>query len=186
MRAPTLATAAALAAAALLLTACGSNTKTSTPIKGTQTNPASASPSASSSVVRPTITFPAGTKNVFEGQSTGDPKKDAVLADNAQSIDAVYDAILVGNPKLPALSFYETGSALATDGSFIQGFLTKGITWTGTIRYFDRQVTFNGDGTASVVYCSDESKAFLKNRKTGKGRQHSDERAQLRPLQHAV
>ncbi len=171
MRAPTtLAATTLVTAAALLLTACGGGKSAGSaePIKGAQSSPSSPAPSKTAEAARPTITFPAGTKNVFEGQQTGDPKKDAVLADNAQSINAVYDAIVLGNPKLPALSFYETGNALATDGSFIQGFLSKGNTWIGTIRYFDRQATINSDGSASVVYCSDESKAFLKNRKTGK------------------
>jgi hypothetical protein len=38
----------------------------------------------------------------------------------------------------------------------------------GTTRFFDRKATFATDGSAAVIYCSDETKAFLKDRKTGK------------------
>jgi hypothetical protein len=161
------ATAALAVSTALLLTACGAHHDTATTAKPPAPH-ATAPSGASAATPRPAITFPPGAKNVFENQHTGDPKKDAVLADNEQAVEAVYDAILVGNPKLPALNFYETGDALASAGTFIQGYLNKGITWAGSIRYFDRKASFNDDGSASVVYCADESHAYPKNRKTGK------------------
>jgi hypothetical protein len=162
------------AAVFILLTACGGSggDKSSDKIKGadggkTGTPAATASASATSAVHRPTITFPSGTKAVWEGQHTGDPRKDAVLSDNAQGVDSVNVAILEGKTHTSALEFYNTGKALGSAVSFIQGYLDKGDTWTGTLRYFNQKVTFQSSGSADVIYCSDETKAFLKDRKTG-------------------
>ncbi|MEU8978280.1 hypothetical protein ACFVXW_05465 [Streptomyces sp. NPDC058251] len=169
-----LVTAAVGATAALLLTACGgggSESKGSDKIAGADTGsetPASPSASATSLAGRPAIKFPSDARNVFEGQKTGDAKKDAVLADNAQRINSVDDAIFQGKVNTDALGFYSAEGALDSARTFVQGYLDDDRSWKGTTRYFDRQVTFRGDGSASVVYCSDESKSFLKNRKTGK------------------
>lgn len=174
-RRPTLLAVAALtAAAALSLSACGSgddNSKDKDKIAGADTGSGtSPSPSASSADTagRPTIKFPSDARNVFEGQKTGDAKKDAVLADNAQRINSVDDAIFRGAVNTKALSFYSAEGALDSARTFIKGYLDDGRSWEGTTRYFDRQVTFRDDGSAAVVYCSDESKSFLKDRKTGK------------------
>jgi len=166
--------AAGLTAAALiLLTACGGSggDNGSDKIQGAETTTPSATPSTSATtpgVQRPVITFPADAKNVFEGQHTGDPKTDAVLADDAQAVNSVDAAILEGKTHTAALEFYNGGKALGAAVDYIQGYLDKGDTWTGTVRYFDRKVTMRSDGSAVVIYCSDESKAFIKKRKTGK------------------
>ncbi|MFI0967222.1 hypothetical protein ACH4S8_38425 [Streptomyces sp. NPDC021080] len=170
-----LATVAVGASATLLLTACGGgghDPKTSDKIAGADTgNKTSASPSATASAVdtaRPEITFPSGVKNVFEGQKTGDPTKDAVLADSALSVNSMDDAIFQGSVDTEALGFYNSGKALNAAITYVQGYLDKGDTWVGTTRYFNRRVTLAGVTSATVVYCSDESKSFLENRKTKK------------------
>jgi hypothetical protein len=117
---------------------------------------------------RPTIAFPSYAKNVFEDQHTGDPVTDAVLADNEQSVQSVDDALFQGTTKTEALDFYNTGQGLEKATAYVQGALDKGYTWTGTDRYFDRKVTLLSNGSASVVYCSDESKSFPMHRKTRK------------------
>jgi hypothetical protein len=131
--------AAGLAAAALiLLTACGGggSDKGSDKIKGadsgkTGSPAATTSASATPGVQRPKITFPSGVKTMFEGQHTGDPKKDAVLADNARGVDAVYAAILEGKTHTSALEFYNAGRSLESAVSFIQGWVDQGEIWTG-------------------------------------------------------
>jgi hypothetical protein len=170
-------TAVALAAsAALLLTACGGggsdsadkiqpSATTDTP-RATATS-ASPSPTASS-LQRPVITLSGGAKNVFEGRHTGDAKKDAILFDNEQWVNSMDEAILKGSLNTPGVGFYSTDRALENSVTFIKGYLDKDKTWIGTTRFFDRKVTLANDGSASVIYCSDESKAFLKDRKTGK------------------
>ncbi|MET7985358.1 hypothetical protein [Streptomyces sp. NPDC005281] len=161
-----------LTAALLLLTACGGPNDVPKPgdriagAGGGGTRSASAGGATSGG--RPVIRFPSDTRNVFEGQKTGDARKDAVLADNAQRINSIDDAIFQGRVNTEALGFYSAEGALDSARMFIKGYLDDGRSWTGTTRYFDRQVTFASDGSAAVVYCSDESKSFLKNRRTNK------------------
>ncbi|MHC3468060.1 hypothetical protein ACYF6T_05035 [Streptomyces sp. 7R007] len=175
-RRPTLLAAIALtAAAALSLSACGSDdspkSKDNDKIAGADTGsktPASPTPSASDSAGRPEITFPSYAKNVFEDEKTGNATKDAVLADSAMSVNSMDDAIFQGSTGTKPLGFYNTGKALNAAITFVQGYIDKNDTWIGETRYFDREVTLSGDSKAYVTYCSDESKSFLKNKKTGK------------------
>lgn len=169
----TMPVAAALAAAAgLLLTACGSGdgNKGNDKIAGADTGSkksASPSPSASADGIdRPEIKLPADMKNVFEGRKTGDPVKDAVLADNERRINAVDAALATGDLKHSALAFYATDQALTGLCEYAKGNIDKNTSWAGTARYFDRQVTVFSKTSAAVTYCVDESQANLKNRKT--------------------
>jgi hypothetical protein len=171
----TLPAATALAAtAALLLTACGGggdSSKGNDKIAGAGTgSPTSASPSASASSAagRPKITFPTDAKNVFEDQKTGDATKDAVLADSALSINSVDEAIFKGSTSTKALGFYNADKALSSSITYVQGYIHDADTWVGETRYFDRKVTLSGANKAYVTYCSDESKSFIKNKKTKK------------------
>lgn len=164
------------AVALILLTACGggggdkSSDKIQVDTDSPSTAPTSASPSATVTAAagRPTITFPADVKDVFEDQHTGDATKDAILADNAESVRSVDDAIIQGTTHTKALEFYNIGKGYENSIVYISGALRKGYTLTGTVRFFDRRVTLLGPRQAAVIYCSDESKAFLKHRKTGK------------------
>ncbi|WP_406443226.1 hypothetical protein OHB14_30130 [Streptomyces sp. NBC_01613] len=175
MKRRTLPAAVALAAtAALLLTACGSgddSSKANDKIAGAGTgSPTSASPSASASGTadRPKITFPSYAKNVFEDQKTGDATKDAVLADSALSINSVDEAIFKGSTSTKALGFYSADKALSSSITYVQGYIDDADTWIGETRYFERKVTLAGADKAYVTYCSDESKSFIKNKKTEK------------------
>ncbi|MDF9813827.1 hypothetical protein [Streptomyces sp. SPB162] len=180
---PSLASATTLAlflTLTLTLTACGgSDTSASdkgTTAPGPATSMASASAPASvtasasptGSVQRPVTTLPGDVKEFFEGSRTGDARKDAILADNAQAITGVDAAIVAGKPNAPAVGFYYEGEAAAATSQWIQSFLDHKLSITGTVRYFHRKVTLRTDGSASLVYCGDESKAFNKDRKTGK------------------
>ncbi|WP_031524862.1 hypothetical protein [Streptomyces sp. NRRL F-5123] len=179
MRAPhALAATCVAVSAALLLSACGGSKKDDGKIKdpGTDVSTSAPAPTTTSAapsptaagVKRPTITFPADAKDVFDGGTTGDPVKDAVLADNQGFISSVDDGFLRGSSSTDALGFYAIGKGLTNSITYIQGTVTKGYVWYGTLRYFDRKVTLLDDHTASVVYCSDENEAHLKDRRTGK------------------
>ncbi|MGV9890320.1 hypothetical protein [Streptomyces sp. NPDC003395] len=167
--------AAALAAtAALLLTACGSgdSSKDNDKIAGADTGeskpPTSPSAPASGPADRPTFTFPAGVENQFENWKTGDPTKDAVLQDVSQQVNAVDDAILRGDANSAGVAYYRQGKALLSAQKWIDAWLKDDLTWTGVTRYFQPNVKVADQDTAAVVYCADDSKAFNKNRKTGK------------------
>lgn len=179
MRAPhALAASCVAVSAALLLAACGGGSnKGDDKIKDPGTDvsasapaptTASATPSPTAAgVKRPTITLPPDAKDVFEGTETGDPVKDAILADNAGYVLAMDEGVFKGKTT-GNLGFYATEKGLANAISYVQGVHDKGLVWTGTVRFFDRKVTMEGTGDASVVYCSDESKAFPKHVGTGK------------------
>ncbi|MFE2354934.1 hypothetical protein [Streptomyces parvulus] len=162
------------AVAALTLSGCGgednSSDREGRAASASAGDGPSASPSSSDSMAdgRPGIELPADAKNVFEGERTGDPVKDAVLADNALSINAVDEAIFKGSADTNALGFYNVGKALSSSITYVQGYIDDNDTWIGVTRYFDRKVTLRGTDQAYVTYCSDESKSYIKNRKSGK------------------
>ncbi len=127
------------------------------------------SPSASAAADRPHVTLPSDVTDEYVGWKTGDAAKDAVLADVAARIDSTNDAILRGDTSAPGLSFYYRDKALSGAVAWIQAYLHADLSFTGTTRYFAPKVTLaSGKTTATVLYCSDESKGFNKNRKTGK------------------
>ncbi|MDT6986677.1 hypothetical protein ACFSUJ_22280 [Streptomyces lusitanus] len=177
-RRPTLLAALALtAAAALTLSACGSDddtpAKDKDTIAGADTGgKKSASPAPSESAPasdgRPKITFPADAKNVFEYEKTGDAVKDAVLLDSTLGVNSVDESIFKGSTDTEALGFYNTDRALSASITFVNGYLKKNHTWVGETRYHDYEVKLSGSDGAYVTYCSDESKSFLKDKKTGK------------------
>ncbi|WP_328463761.1 hypothetical protein [Streptomyces sp. NBC_00448] len=159
---------------ALLLSGCGGSKKQDKIQQTVSGSPstsatASASPSTSAAAAgRPTITFPSDAHDVFEDQHTGDATKDAILADNAQWVESMDDAVFQGKADTKALTFYGVGMGYQKALPYIHGFLGKGKSWTGTVRFFDRKATLLSPGNAAVIYCSDESKAFPKDRKSGK------------------
>ncbi|MFW6691805.1 hypothetical protein [Streptomyces sp. MAR4 CNX-425] len=165
-------TGALAIAALLLLAACGGSDDDGgddgDKIAGAKpSSTPSESPTETEESGRPEIKLPDGSKNVFEDTETGDPKKDAVLADNQAWVNAVDDAILRGEESTDAVRFYTDGVAFGPTVQYIEGWVQEGDTWVGTARYFDRKATFRDDGAASVIYCIDESQAFVKDGKTG-------------------
>ncbi|MFI1756678.1 hypothetical protein [Streptomyces sp. NPDC020571] len=175
-RRPTLFAALTLtAAAALTLSACGSDddsaAKDSDKIAGADTGSetsAAPSPSETATAGRPKITFPSDAKNVFDYEKTGNATKDAALADSTLSVNSVDEAIFEGSTDTKALGFYNAESALSDSITYASGYINKNHTWVGETRYFDYKVSLSGDLEAYVTYCSDESKSFIKDKKTGK------------------
>ncbi|MEV6313650.1 hypothetical protein [Streptomyces sp. NPDC051776] len=163
---------AVAATAGLLLTACGgeSEQKDDKIAGADKGHKATESPKTgpSGTANRPTITFPKDVRNVFEGWETGEPTKDAVLADVSRTVNAVDDAILRGDVDSPAVSYYRKGEAAASASKWIQAWLDEDLTFTGITRYYAPKIQMSGKTSASVVYCADESKAYDKNRKTRK------------------
>ncbi|MER6226963.1 hypothetical protein ABT189_41520 [Streptomyces sp900105755] len=116
---------------------------------------------------RPKIRLPSDLSYSFEWPKTGDEEKDAVLADTEQFIKAVDMAIAEQDPLDKAYRFYSEGEAAAGSQRFIQEFVDYKDRITGTKRYFDAKVKINADGTAGLVYCEDQTKAYNKSLKTG-------------------
>ncbi|WP_371548849.1 hypothetical protein [Streptomyces sp. NBC_00554] len=168
-----LATAALGAATALLLTGCGGSDGDSTgndKIAGADTgSETSASPSASAtgSAERPKIELPSDLTYAFTPDQSGDAVQDAVLKDNAEFIRGLDAAIVAQDPRLPALEFYTEGEGAVAAQQWVESYTDAGWTVTGSVRYFDRQVTVKSKDSASLSYCADESKGFSKVIKTG-------------------
>ncbi|MEU0753488.1 hypothetical protein [Streptomyces albogriseolus] len=158
---------------ALTATACGSE-DTAASGKPADSKPASQAPSpaptptASESSGRPTMTFPSDAKNVFEYEKTGDAAKDAALRDSTLGVNSVDEAIFKGSTDSEALGFYNVDRALSGAIVFVNRYIKANDVWVGETRYFDYEVKLSGTKKAYITYCSDESKSFLKNRKTGK------------------
>ncbi|MFD5302205.1 hypothetical protein [Streptomyces rochei] len=174
-RRPTLLAALTLtAAAALTLSACGSDDKPASDndkIAGADTGTESSkspSESAPAEPDRPKIELPTDVTYEFEWDKTGDPVKDAVLHDAEQRIRAVDLAIAEQNALHEAYRFYAEGEAAAGSQKYIQEFIDHKARTTGVTRYYQEDVNVKDDGTASLVYCEDQSKAFNKFIETGK------------------
>ena len=132
-------------------------------------DPAAGAPAttAAPGATEPVLQLPAGLKLVFEPRQTGDPVKDAILADNEHLIKAFYQAVDRGNPADPVFGRYATGAAAAVWGRWVQDFKKGGWTATGTDRYFDRIVQVQGPGRAGVAFCQDQRFVYSKVKKTG-------------------
>ncbi|MGB8939953.1 MAG: hypothetical protein WCD21_06890 [Streptomyces sp.] len=159
--------------ALMLVVGCGAGTDRRDPDEIAGVGRGAENPSAPASsatpgdgIVRPKITLPEGDQLVFEPEETGDARTDAVLRDNAEYVRAVDEAIGDQEPRSKAVAFYSRGSAYLDSVDWIGGFVKEGITVTGTVRYFDRRVTFSEDGSAGLTYCGDESKGYTKDLKT--------------------
>ncbi|MFK0068166.1 hypothetical protein [Streptomyces sp. NPDC091046] len=167
-------TAAAFAAtAALLLTACGGEDSSPDDIKGAGTGSPStsesASPSAAPGVERPVIELPSTFQLTFEGWKSSDAKEQAVLDDAKEELRAGYAAIIANDPDSEAVAFYDTDSGRTQSKKWIKSYTDKNVTVIGKLPVFDPKVTLLDDGnTASLGYCTNESEAYTKHRKTGK------------------
>ncbi|MGX1028407.1 hypothetical protein [Streptomyces sp. SAI-097] len=175
-RRPTLLAALTLTATtALTLSACGSDddsaAKDSDKIAGADTSSdPSTSPSetAPAQPERPEIALPADVTYKFEWGKTGEAVKDAVLHDAEQRIRAVDMAIAEQDPLHKAYRFYSEGEAAAGSEKYIRDFVDHKARTTGVTRYYNESVSAKEDGTAALVYCEDQSKAFNKFIESGK------------------
>lgn len=118
-------------------------------------------------VDRPEIVLPSGWENVYEGWESDDPVEQAVLNDAAEAQNAVDLAILEREPDADYVRFYHSAEALVGAEEWIGGFLENDRTISGTVRYFNPQVTLQGDSGAALTYCADESDAVAVDVNTG-------------------
>ncbi len=166
-------TAAAFATtAALLLTACGgSDDSSSDDTKRADSQPSSPSASASSAAPgdkRPVIKLPSSFQLTFENWTSSDPLEQAVLNDGKEQLRAGYEAIIENDPDSKDRAFYDTKNGFLQSRQWIRTYTDKNLTVIGKLPVFDPKVTLAKDkAAASLSYCTDESKASTRNRKTG-------------------
>ncbi|MCK8434422.1 hypothetical protein G3I77_15750 [Streptomyces sp. D2-8] len=130
----------------------------------------SPSPSAADSADRPKIELPSDLSYTFDWPKTGDKDKDAILADGEQSIKAVDLAIVNQNALDKAYLYYYEGEAAAGTQKFVQNYVDHKAAITGAYRFYAPQVAVDKDGTASLSYCEDQGKAYVKDLKTDKAK----------------
>ncbi|MFJ3229437.1 hypothetical protein [Streptomyces sp. NPDC086787] len=163
-------TAAAGATVLLLLAGCGGGGgggKKGHGIAGADeggSDSASASPSASASGPddRPKLVAPSDLSYTFDWPKTGDKDKDAVLTDSEQSIRAVDLAIVHQNALDKGYLYYYEGQGAAGTQKFIQNYVDHKAAITGAYRFYSPVVAVSKDGTASLTYCEDQGKAYVK------------------------
>ncbi|MFD9001869.1 hypothetical protein ACFV0T_12990 [Streptomyces sp. NPDC059582] len=164
--------AALVATAASLLTACGSGSDSSEghdKISGAEQSAArTASPTPTADIARPDLSLPSDITETFESWKTGDTAKDTILTDAGHAQSAVTHAVVKGDPEDASLKFYQADTALAGSQDWVKSIVDAGSTFTGAVRYYVPKISVFDKTSAAVTYCSDESKAFNKNRKTEK------------------
>ncbi|MEU1103737.1 hypothetical protein ABZ408_22620 [Streptomyces tibetensis] len=167
-------TAAAFAtAAALLLTACGGgDDSASDDIKGagdSSPSPAASKSSAAPGVKRPVIKLPSSFQLTFENWTSSAPGGQAALDDAKEEVRAGYAAIIANDPDSEAVTFYDTKGIRGLTKEWIKSYTDKDLTVIGKLPAFDPKLVMaeNGRG-ASLTYCTDETDAKTRNRKTGK------------------
>ncbi|MFJ5897365.1 hypothetical protein ACIQFZ_18195 [Streptomyces sp. NPDC093064] len=162
------------AIAALTLTACGGGRNT-TPgdINGVETAAGGPSPSAAapraSGVQRPDVTLPTEFQLTFDNWTSSDSIEQAILNDTKEQLRAGYAAIIANEPDGgDALAFYDTKPGLSQDRQWIKTYTSKDVTVFGKLPAYAAKTILLGDQKtrAVVTYCTDESKAYTRNRKT--------------------
>ncbi|MFJ4565705.1 hypothetical protein ACIP4U_18725 [Streptomyces caelestis] len=159
--------------AALLLTACGGGDSPSDDINGAGSGSSSPSAPASSSsaapeVKRPVIKLPSSFQLTFENWTSSDPVEQAVLNDGKEQLRAGYAAITENDPDSKDRAFYDTKAGFLQSQQWIRTYTDKNLTVIGKLPVFAPKVSIAKNKTAaSLSYCTDESKGYTKNRKTG-------------------
>ncbi|MEU1337394.1 hypothetical protein [Streptomyces sp. NPDC005827] len=164
-----------LAALAVSVTGCSSdsgNSSANDKIKGADSSEsASASPSASASADKnaPSFAFPSDITVTVDRKSTGDATKDAILRDVAYSTQANIEAFGKGVGQTANMNRYFAAAALTYWAKRVETVKKDGLNITGDYRYYNFEVTDVVDGKmAAARYCEDQSKAYSKETKTGK------------------
>ncbi|WP_419994098.1 hypothetical protein [Streptomyces boninensis] len=164
--------APAVMAASLLLTACGSSgNEGSGRIEGARQGSDVPTRSAEPSPEGPHFAFPSDVRVEVDAASTGQKAPASLLRDHASAVQAVNLAAAKLDSDLPELKKYLGGDALAGWAGSIQQLKKKGQTITGVVRYYDRDVKLNKRaGTASIMYCEDQTNSYAKVLSTKKVR----------------
>ena len=180
MKRRSLPVAAALAAtAALLLTACGSgddkssdNDKIAGADQGAEKPEKSAEPSGAPAEDKPDgvdVSLPKDMNLVFDWEKPKAKNEAAAMDDAANYLRAIYRGVDKRTTKDAAVSAYATGEGLRYAQVQIGERLDGGWTATGTRRLYQATTrsTTNGN-SVEVAFCSDASKFYGKEVKTGK------------------
>lgn len=165
---------AATAASALLLTACGGSDSSDDEIEGVnegdnqqQEQSQEATDDTQEGVDRPEIELPDGFENEWEDWESDDAEEQAVLSDAREAQNAVDLAIMEQDSEANYVDFYHSSEALLNAQDWIEEFIDNNGTLSGTVRYFNPEVTIQSDDGATITYCADESEGIAVDIDTG-------------------
>jgi hypothetical protein len=178
MRSTTNRRTAALCCAALAMAAaagCSSSKSTdSGDISGARTAPPSSSPTSSLS---PTPTQPAGAPEImlptdYTVAIQFKPGDDAIKKQAADGLSyalrAFNEAEATGDINRPAMVYAYTGTAGAYMNQAVQQLSSRNQTISGADRYYALTLDVKDPKTVVAAYCEDQSKAFPKDKASGK------------------
>jgi hypothetical protein len=111
----------------------------------------------------PGFTLPADLKVTIDSDTTGDPVKDKILADNASVIMTYIVAGVTGNPNASGISTYLWTLAQADLDQATTAYHNSGKSPTGSVRYYARKVPALSGDSARVVWCADDRQAADKD-----------------------
>jgi hypothetical protein len=171
--------AAALAATAtLLLTACGGGDDKSSDkdkIAGADQDskkPTKSAEPAGAAQDKPDgvdVSLPKDMNLVFDWDKPKDKNEAAAMDDAANFFRAIYRGVDKRTAKDAAVTAYSTGEGLHYAQVQINEWIKGGWTGTGTRRHFDATTRSTANGNSvEVAFCSDASKFYGKEVKTGK------------------
>ncbi|MFD5610544.1 hypothetical protein [Kitasatospora sp. NPDC127060] len=169
--------AAAAAAAAVLTgaTACGSTgKKTNGDITGAQstaptaTASASASPTPTQNPGAPAINLPADYTVDIQFKPGDDATKKAAADGLAYALRAFNEAMATGDVNRPAMVYAYTGAAGGYMNQAITQLNSRNQTISGSDRYYALTIDTKDPKTVVAAYCEDQSKAYAKDKGTGK------------------
>ncbi|GAA2763755.1 hypothetical protein GCM10010103_27960 [Streptomyces paradoxus] len=114
------------------------------------------------------IKLPNSFRLTFENWTSSDPVEQAVLNDGKEQLRAGYAAIIENDPDSKDRAFYDTKNGFLQSQQWIRTYTDKNLTVIGKLPVFDPKVILAKDkAAASLSYCTDESKASTRNRRTG-------------------
>ncbi|MFI9616056.1 hypothetical protein ACIHCM_30985 [Streptomyces sp. NPDC052023] len=173
------ATLAAVAAATLLLTACGSEDDKSTANdrnagadQGAQEPTASTKAPAAPPNDEPDgvdVSLPKDINLVFDWNKPTDKNDAAAMDDAANFLRGIYRGVDQRTTKDAAVTTYATGDGLHYAETQIDAWIKGGWTATGTLRHYDATTRSAMNGrSVEVAFCADSGKFFGKEIKTNK------------------
>ncbi|MGW5637096.1 hypothetical protein [Streptomyces sp. NPDC003832] len=173
------ATTALVAAAALLLTACGSeddksgaNDKIPGAESGSASPKESTTPSGAPDEDKPDgvdVSLPSDINLVFDWAEPKDKNEAAAMADTANYFRAIYRGVDKRTAKDAAVVAYSTGDGLHYADTQINAWIDGGWTATGTLRHYDVTTRSAENGSSvEVAFCADATTFYGKEIKTDK------------------
>ncbi|NJP65476.1 hypothetical protein [Streptomyces spiramenti] len=129
---------------------------------------------AEDAVDRPDIQVADSLEMVFEEPDTGDPEHDAILTDSQWQIKSVFEVLTTHDLENSSVGFYTTGESYMQDMEALEFLVSEGRTSEGEMRFYKHRVTESDGSVAFVEYCRDFSQVVGTYFETGETRSEAN------------